>query len=279
MLGIIDVGGGTRGIFGTGVLDFCMDNNIRCDYFIGVSAGSANGSSYLSGQVRRNHKFYTEYAFRREYMGIMQLLKTRNFINLDYVYSTLSNSDGEYPLDYSALRDNPAKFEIVATDGITGKPRYFSKEDMTQDNYDVIKASCCVPAVCKPYYIDGVPYYDGGMSDPIPYRRAFEMGCDKVVVILTRPKDSFRGSDRDLKIARRIRRKFPNAAKAIASRGRVYNKQLKYITELEREGKLLIVAPDDISGLKTLTKDLDQLEKLYHKGYAEGVKILRYLRK
>ena len=41
-IGVVDVGGGFRGIYACGVLDYCMDENIRFDLSIGVSAGSAN---------------------------------------------------------------------------------------------------------------------------------------------------------------------------------------------------------------------------------------------
>ncbi len=103
MTGIIDVGGGTRGIYGCGVFDRCLDENISFDYVIGVSAGSANAISYVSGQRGRNYVFYTEYAMRPEYMGLKTLLKTGSYIGLEYIYGTLTNSGGEYPLDYDTL--------------------------------------------------------------------------------------------------------------------------------------------------------------------------------
>ena len=277
MIGIIDVGGGTRGIFGAGVFDFCMDNDINFAYVIGVSAGSANGSGYLSHQPRRNLKFYDEYAFRKEYMSLGQFIKTGNYINLDYVYSTLSNSDGEDPFDYETMKRNPAVFEIVATDALSGKAEYFSKDHMRKDYYDCIKASCCVPAICKPYKVNGIPYYDGGMSDPIPYQRAFDMGCDRLVIILTRPKDMFRKPEKDKKIAAMIRRKYPNAAKVIADRGNLYNAQMKEILSLEKDGRVLIVAPDEIGQMKTLTKNHKTLRAMYQKGYHAAKNIPAFL--
>lgn len=277
MVGVIDVGGGTRGIFGAGVFDYCMDNGIEFDLFIGVSAGSANGSSYLSRQRGRNLVFYDNYAFRRKYMSVWNMLTTGEFINLDYIYSTLSNSDGEDPLDYNALADNPTDFEIVTTNTLTGKPHYFPKSSIKQDCYDVIKASCAVPVASKPYPIDGVPYYDGGLSDPIPYKRAFEKGCDKLVVVLTRPKDSFRKPDGDKKFVQLVKRKYSAAAEVIRNRYKVYNQSLREILELEKQGKVLIIAPDDISGLKTLTKDHEPLRKLYAKGYAAAERIKPFL--
>ena len=187
---IVDVGGGMRGIYAAGVLDYCMDNGIRFDLGIGVSAGSANLASFSARQARRNLKFYSEYALRKEYMGIENFLKKHSFIDMDYVYGTLSNSDGEYPLDYAAMMKNPMQVLTVATHAETGEAVYFSKEDMVMDKYHPYKASSSIPFVCKPYVIDGVPYYDGALGDPVPIEKAFSMGCDKVVLLLTLPKKS-----------------------------------------------------------------------------------------
>ena len=155
MLGIIDVGGGLRGIYGAGFLDYCMDRSIAFDYCIGVSAGSANLASYIAGQKRRNYRFYHDYAFREDYMGMCQYRKTGSYINLDYIYGTLSNSDGENPLDYPALAASPKQLVIVATDAETGRAVYFTKDDLHKDDYAPIKASSCVPVVNKPYPIGG----------------------------------------------------------------------------------------------------------------------------
>lgn len=84
-LGIVDVGGGLRGIYTAGALDFCLDADIRFDLCVGVSAGSANLGAYIAGQKGRNYRFYTEYAFRKEYMSAANFLRTRSYIDLDYV--------------------------------------------------------------------------------------------------------------------------------------------------------------------------------------------------
>ena len=98
---MIDVGGGFRAIFGAGVMDRMMEDGISVDHCYGVSAGSANMVSFIAGQHGRNHKFYTEYAFRKEYASFDSYIRNHNFANLDYVYSTLSNHDGEYPVDFA----------------------------------------------------------------------------------------------------------------------------------------------------------------------------------
>ena len=178
--GIIDVGGGMRDIYGAGIMDRCLKQNIKFDLGIGVSAGSANITSFMSGQFRRNIPFYTDYSYRKEYMSFRNLLFKGSFLDLDYIYGTLSESDGESPLDYEAMKASPMKFVIVATEAVTGKAHYFTADDMKQDDYGPIKCSSCVPIVNKPYRFRGGLYYDGGLSDPIPIKKAFEEEkCDK----------------------------------------------------------------------------------------------------
>ena len=108
---------------------------------------------------------------------------------MDYIYSTLCNSGAENPFDYKKFSENKTEFFVGATDAITGKAYYFTKSDMKQDYYDILKASCSLPAVNKPYFIKGKPYYDGGISEPVPYKKAFADGCDKLVIALTRPRN------------------------------------------------------------------------------------------
>lgn len=273
MLGFIDVGGGTRGIFGAGVFDYCLDEGIRCDYFAGVSAGSANGASYLAGQRGRNYTFYDVYAFRKEYMSFGNWVRTGSYIDLDYIYGTLTNEGGENPLDYEAMMANPAKFEIVATDAETGKPEYFDKANMVKNNCDYFKASSCVPVINKPYRIGNGLYFDGGMSDPIPYKRALDAGVDDLVVVLTRPKDAFRDPSKDFWMSKLLI-SYPEAANALATRAEVYNRELQECLDLEKAGKLRIIAPDSIEGLKTLSKDHAPLELLYKKGYDAAKQVL-----
>ena len=276
-IGVVDVGGGLRGSFGAGVLDYCMEQGIRFDFGIGVSAGAANISSYMANQRGRNFVFYTEYFQREQYMGVKNLIHTGSYIGLDYIYSSLSDHEGDYPLDWKTIRNDPRNMMIVATDANTGLPHYFHKYDMRQDSYDPIKASCCVPVINRPYKVNGIPYFDGGLSDPVPYEKAFEAGCDKVVVILTRPEDYRRIPKNDKIIADLLHPHYPNASQAMRNRSVIYNQQLDECEYLQIQGKVCIVAPDSIGKMKTLTKDKDSIEALYYKGYEAGKKILNFV--
>ena len=276
MIGVIDVGGGTRDIYGAGVFDYCLENGIHFDYCIGVSAGSANCASYLAGQKGRNYQFYTEYGFRRQYMSLSNFIHTGSYIDLEYIYATLSNDDGENPLDYEAIMENPAQFKVVATDAVTGKAVYFDKEkDMGLNDYRVFMASCCTPIACKPYCIDGIEYYDGGISDPIPLQKALDDGCDKVVIILTKPIDISHKKRGNYPV-KPLMKKYINSANALNRREENYQKSVLQAMALEQEGKALIIAPRDIGRMKTLTKDLKQINKLYQQGIADAEKIREF---
>lgn len=278
-IGIVDVGGGFRGIYASGVLDYCLNQDIRFDVGIGVSAGSANLASFASGQVERNYIYYTQYTMRKEYASMHNFFRTGSYLDLDYIYGTLSNSDGENPLDYEAMVKNPMRLTIVATNALTGEVRYFEKEDMEQDRYDPLKASCAIPFVCKPYLIDGVPYYDGALADPVPIQKAFACGCDKVVVLLTKPKDELRTAGKDRFAAYAIWRKYPAAAQKILNRAKTYNAGIALAKQYEQQGKALIVAPDDTCGIDTLTRNREKMKRLYQKGYRDGALIQDFLAK
>lgn len=275
--GVVDVGGGYRGIYAAGVMDYCMDHGIHFDLGIGVSAGSVNLVSYAAGQARRNYRFYTEYGLRKEYAGVKNFVFKKTFLDLDYAYSTLSNSDGEYPLDYPAFAANPMEFLVVATNAETGEVKYFDKSDISQDHYDVMKASCAIPLVCHPYSVDGVPYFDGALGDTIPIQKAFQMGCERVVLLLTKPRDLIREPGNDLKIAAKIRKHYPKAAEKLEQRAKQYNDGVALAKDLEKQGKVLIVAPDDTCGVETLCHDVEAMGKLYEKGYRDGAAIPAFL--
>ena len=276
-IGIVDVGGGYRGIYAAGVLDYCLDQGIHFDLGIGVSAGCANLGSFVSGQARRNYRFYTEYGHRKEYASTHNFVTKKTFIDMDYVYNTLSNSDGEDPIDYDHFLRNPMDFVVVATDARTGLPRYFGKKDIKLNDYAPMKASCAIPVVCHPYEVDGRPYYDGALGDPVPVQKAFDMGCDKVILLLTKPRNYRKTSERDEPMAKLIEEEYPEAARALRGKAKLYNEEVSMAKLLASKGKVLIVAPDDTCGVSTLTRDPEALHALYSKGYEDGIKIKEFL--
>lgn len=275
MTGLIDVGGGMRDVYGCGVVDCFLDNNITFDLCIGVSAGSANMASFLAGQRERNLRFYTEYASRKEYMSFGNFLRKGSYFDLDYIYSTLSDEDGEDPIDYDALKANPCKMITVVTDAKTGKSVYLNKEEILRNDLWIIKASCAVPAVCRPYKHGLNEYFDGGISDPIPVEKAFEMGCDKVVVIVPRPLEEKKNEYS--KFMKPFLNDYPATLKLMADRPKIYNRELKILQKYIEDGKAVLIAPEDDRGVNMVTTDKAKLTAFYHKGYRDAENVLKNL--
>ncbi len=279
MLGIIDVGGGMRGAFTAGIYDYLLDQDVQpFDYCLGVSAGSANLVSYLARQRGRNLKFYTDYAFRKEYMSLKHMVRTGSYIDLDYIYTTLSGPGGEDPVDLAVFNASSARYEAVVTDALTGEAVYYDKAMLSGGSFDVIKASCCVPGACRPYPVEGRPGFDGGVADPVPYQHALAQGCDRLVVLLTRPADFRRPPLEHQRAMEKLTRRWPNAYAALKRRAARYNRDVDAVKELEKTGKALLVAPSDIQGMSTLTRDREAIQRLYDMGYQEGAKVLEFAR-
>lgn len=277
MNGIIDVGGGMRGAYTAGIYDYFIDNKIEFDYCLGISAGSANMCNYLSGQHGRNKLSYMVYSQRPEYMGMRNMLRTGSYINMDYIYSELCNSGAENPFDYKRFSENKTRFYVGATDAVTGQPHYFTEKDMSQDNYDILKASCALPGICKPYFINGRPYYDGGIAEPIPYKKAIEDGCKRLVILLTRPAEYRRSELKNKAVMKLLLKKYPQTFESLTMRYIKYNTALD---ELEKmSDNVLIVAPSDINGMSTLKRNTDAMLRLYNMGYKDAEKIADFIKK
>jgi predicted patatin/cPLA2 family phospholipase len=273
--GIIDIGGGLKGAFGAGVFDWCMDHDVRFDYCIGVSAGAANCASYCAGQRGRNYRFYTHHSLSPRAMGPLNKLKTGSWIDLDYIYNKLSTKGGLDELDYDAMIASPTEFKIVATRAVDGVAVYFDKTQLQSDNYDIVCASCAMPVANRPYSVDGVAYYDGGVADPLPVERALQDGCDKVVAILTLPADHYRSGKND-KVYPQLRA-YPVIQDKWAHAAEIYNERLKRMHELVDDGRGLIVAPEQFYDMKALGKNQEKINGIYQDGYRLAAPIADFL--
>ncbi len=265
-IGLVVEGGGMKCAYSAGILDCFLNNDINFDYCIGVSAGSANSASFLAKQKERNLRFYTQHVKDPEYISIQNYLLHGEIFGLDYIYGKLSNSDGKDPLDYQVLNDNPCEFEMVATSAETGKPIYFNKRDLRKDNYTPIMASSALPVFCNPVTFLGKEYFDGGISDAIPFQRALKQGCDKVVVLLSKPRSFIKKPEAHKSIYSRVLKKYPKIIKDIDRRHIMYKNEIAKLKRLEAEGKLFVFAPSKNIKLDTFASDPVGEQKLYDLG-------------
>lgn len=275
---IIDVGGGMRGAFGTGVCDYLMDNRLYpFDRCIGVSAGAANLCTYIAGQRGRVLRYYVKYPQRKEYMSLYSMLRTGNYMNLDYIYPGLSAPGKEDPFDFESYAASPVDMVFVSTDADSGKPAYFPKDSILPVNFLPMMASAALPLATKPVEYQGHRYFDGGISDPVPYEKAFELGAEKVVVILTKPLSVRRDPKKDRTTSKLLSRSYPAAGKALRDRAPTYNSALDGMDKYVKEGKLLVVYPDTTCGVTTLKHRKEDIMALYRHGYDKAKAIPEFL--
>lgn len=277
MLGIIDIGGGLRGVYTSGIYDYLMDNGIDIEYCLGVSSGSANLITYVAGQKGRTKRFYTEYSFEKKYLGAGSYIKNGMLINLDYIYSEITNSTGKDPLDYEAIKNSSKQFHCVTTVAKTAQPRYFTKDDMQQDDYTLLKACCAMPVACrKPIKFKGERFYDGGVSDPIPFKKAFADGCDKLIICITLPID-YRKTPMPGFLVKLLLAGHSKVRDNILTMHNMYNNGIEAILELERQGKAIVIYPRECFDVNTISGEKENMEKLYQLGYEDGKRIEKFV--
>ncbi len=277
MVGIMDVGGGLRGNYVSGIIDYLLDNSIDIEYCLGISAGSANLITYIAGQRGRLKSFYEEYSFEKQYMSIGNYFNKGMYINLDYIYSDITNSYGKNPLDFDAIMKSPKKFVTAVTDAQTAEQKFFYKSDFAYDDFTLLKASCALPIINRqPVLFKDRRYFDGGISDPIPYKKAFDDGCDKLIICLTLPIN-YKKSAFPKWLVNPLLLKYPQIAKAIIMSHTIYHNRINEILKLEEQGKVLILYPEECFGIKTATRNKIGLNKLYELGYKDAKKIEIFL--
>ena len=263
-LGLVLEGGAMRGVFTAGVLDAFLEQELSFDLCIGVSAGACLGCSYLAKQKGRGFAVMTDYLDQKEYCSISNLLRTGDLFGADFLYHKIPEE--LYPIDNDAFLNQKTEFYAVVTNCISGKAEHIQIKDMFED-VEYIRASSSLPLMARMVVFDDVPYLDGGISDPIPVKRALEMGCDKVIVILTRHRQFRKNKEKFLPLIKAKYRKFPYLIADIENRHNLYNETLDEIDRLEKEGKILVIAPQEPLDIRRTEKNRNKLKSGYDQGY------------
>ncbi|MDL2248315.1 patatin family protein [Tyzzerella sp. OttesenSCG-928-J15] len=266
--GLVLEGGGLRGVYTAGVLDFFMDNNFYAPYCIGVSAGACHIFSYLSRQRGRGFKVTTDYINDPRYLSVRSLLFKGEIFGMDFMFDEIPKK--LIPFDYDTFESAAEEFIIGVTNCISGKAEYFSNKE-GHDMFLMGRASSSLPVLSKAVDLYGTPYLDGGIADPIPIKKAEADGFEKNIVILTRNAEYRKSESKyTVKVMERVYKKYPELAKSYSRRAAMYNNTLEYIERLEKEGKVFIIRPLKPVSVGRTEKDMTKLKALYNEGYDEA---------
>ena len=268
--GLVLEGGAMRGLFTSGILDVMMEAGIEPDGLIGVSAGAAFGCNYKSRQPGRAIRYNKRYARDKRYCSWQSWLKTGDLFNAEFGYHVIPK---KYDLfDDKAFEQNPMEFYAVCTDVETGLPVYKKLEESTHLTYDWIRASASMPLASKVVELEGMKVLDGGVADSIPLQYFESIGYDRNVVILTQPEGYVKEHNRLMLLMRIALRKYPKMIEALDQRHIMYNCQLDYVRQAEREGRCIVIRPDAKLPIGHISHDPEEMQRVYELGRDTGLR-------
>ncbi len=266
-IGLVLEGGGMRGAFTSGVLDYLMEQNLYIHPIYCVSAGACNGLNYVSRQKGRSIDIYLKYCQDKRYMSVRNWIFHKSFFGSDFIFDQMPKH--EMPFDYATYYQSDMEFFVGATNLNTGECEFFPK-DLVMQNTEIAKASCALPIMSKTFYINGQPYLDGGIGDSIPIKKAFEDGCDKVVVVLTQDRTYQKTPSSAIRLAQHVYKNYPKFLRKFEERHLNYNRMRKEIEALQKEGKVFAFYPPNPVEVGRTEKDPAKLKDLYEIGYQEA---------
>lgn len=268
-IGLVLEGGAMRGLYTAGILDCFIDDNVEFNTVIGVSAGSVFGVNLLSKQKGRVLNYNKEFCNDKRYMGIKSLIKTGNIVNKEFAYYEVPFK--LHPFDDKTYNKSKTDFYSVMTNIETGEPEYTLIKNASKQ-IEELRASSSMPFVSKPVEINNNKYLDGALGDSIPILKCKELGCDKIIVVLTRPKD-YRKKKSNQLLPKLFYRKYPNLIKAINNRYNLYNETLDIIEELESKKEILVLRPSKKIKIKRIEKNKNKLQEMYDLGVKDYKKM------
>ena len=276
-VGLLLEGGAMRCMYTEGAIDVFLENNIKIDGIVGVSAGALFGINYKSKQIGRGLRYSKKYARNKNYMGAYSFLTTGNIMNQDFCFNKIVNELD--PLDYETFKNSEAEFYAVVTNIETGKAEYIKIDDLKDKNsLEILRASGSMPFVSKPVVVNNKKYLDGGIADSIPIDKIMSMEFDRVIVVLTRIKGYVKKKANQT-LPKIYYKKYPNFVDAINNRYKKYNEELEKVSKLESEGKILVIRPSELVKVKRIEKNSVKLQKMYDLGKRDTLQLLNRVRK
>jgi len=273
-IGLVLEGGGFRGLYTAGILDYFLEQDIQFPYVIGVSMGANNACNYLSKQIGRSLDVPYRYINDKRYFSYWRLFTRGQLFGMDFIFNDIPKE--LVPFDYQTFENSPTKLVFVATDCNSGEPAYFINSDI-DISLSALEASISLPFASKKVKLNGQELLDGGISDPIPFQTAFDDGCEKVVVILTQP-EWYRKEASNFKLMGNLfYKKYPKLIQALQNRHMVYNQQIEELQKLQQQGKAFIIQPKDKLPISRIEKDKEKLKETYQYGYKQSCEFIEHL--
>lgn len=270
--GLVLEGGGLRGMFTVGVLDVFLEHEVKFDGMIGVSAGACFGCNFKSKQHQRALRYNIRFAHDKRYSGFYSWMTTGNYFNANFAYHTVADKLDVF--DKKVFNENPMEFHLVVTDVLTGAPIYKKIESCDSTFYEWLRASASMPVVSRPVEVDGMKLLDGGISDSIPLQFFENLGFNHNVVVLTQPMGYRKKKMTIMPFLSFSLRKYPCLVHALKVRHEMYNRELDYLSERQKDGTCMVICPEETLPIGRLSHDTNKMEMTYLLGRRAAEKFL-----
>lgn len=259
-------GGGMRGAYTAGALSWLIDNNIEFDNAYGISTGAVHLCNFLLKDKKNLFDFSTKYITDKNAIGIKSILRCGHLVDYDYLFNELMVD--RVGFDINKLKDVKTKAKIGVYELTSGKTEY---HDVDSLDIEELKAACTLPLLGKVAKLNDREMLDGGITDMIPIEQAIKDGCDKHIIITTKPGDYIRKPSNKIvvEIMKLRYGNCPNISKDYNIRHHNYYIQISSIKNLVKEGKALYIYPSKTSNVSRLGGSQKELSELYELGRAD----------
>ena len=262
--GLVLEGGAMRGLFTAGIIDVLMENNIKFNGAIGVSAGAAFGCNYKSGQIRRVIRYSKRFANSWKYASVWSLLTTGDYFGAEYAYHFIPNKLDI--VDFETFRNNPMEFWAVATNVGSGKAVYRQLNTLDYEELEFVRASASMPLVSNIVKLNGQRLLDGGVADSIPLAFFQKQGYQRNVVVLTQPKGYRKQPNKLMPLMHLQLHRHPKMLKALAERHIMYNKEVDLVLQEERKGNVFVLQPQIKLTIGQTSHNPKKMQETYEHG-------------
>lgn len=261
---LIIEGGGQRGVFSFGITDTFISRNFDpFDIYIGVSNGVAVLCWYLIRETDNNLDKML-YAAKGDYLSYKNLFTGKDILKFHQMYE-----DGKkmFKPSMEKIKNNLAGKEYIAvvTDAIEASAEYYSFGD--DEWMPKMIASGTLPLLVRtPSLINGRRKFDGGIADPLPAQKAYEMGAKKIIIIRTYEKKFRRKLKFENYLGALLSREYPKLRKALLEHDKTYNRALDFINNPPPDCEILQLCPPKKLKSKRDSKNIEVLKADYKLG-------------
>lgn len=263
---IVAEGGGTKIAYTAGVLKCLLEEEIYVPYCVGISAGAEVLLPYVSRQIRRLEVTGVDAPSQKGAVGLSALMKEGSVFGIE---STNNFIQSKTPLDFETFYNSSTQMDTGLYNIKDHTIEYFDKSYVDQ-SMTLIKASCALLLLAKPYEFQGKKYFDAGLVDMISIKQAEKHGCEKHIIISTKEEGYVRKpAPAYQRWLTQLVYKDKQIVDDLRYRHERYAQQWDHIAELEKEGKALVLRPHKDLGVTRYTTDPKKLKPWFQLGYDE----------